>query len=262
MSRRRAAPALLILAGVTSLALVGCTANDQASSWSPVSSGDGPSTVTTSRSVTTTSLSLAPSTTGFTAESTDRAGRAPNGSQWDFEVPQISGGDSAVRTAFNAAIDARADGLIEEARNGDSSTVTDGELTPDESSRAVVARTTLSGALITSGMTEGAAHPSTRVDTVVVEAGAGRQLDLDDLFTDPAAARETLVALARAADPTGRLAEASIAPDELAPWIALDDGLHLYVPVIHAMGDYVPVTLAWEDLATLLNSTAKILFVP
>ncbi|MFT3660582.1 MAG: hypothetical protein QM809_04070 [Gordonia sp. (in: high G+C Gram-positive bacteria)] len=204
---------------------------------------------------------MAPSTAGFEVDSTRLTDSAENGSTWDVTVPQVSGGVRTTRRTFNDALAAAADRVTSAARDDDATvTITDGELAPDERSRTVVARSTLSGVLITLSSTAGAAYPSHGVETVVLDPGGDRVLALDDLFVDPAAARHRLAALATAADPSGRLAQVPAVAEDLNAWIALDAGLHLYVPVVHALGDHVPVTIPWPELAALLNPAGRVLF--
>ncbi|WP_344779754.1 hypothetical protein [Gordonia caeni] len=264
MNGRPRTPALLVAIGATTAVLAGCGSTDSTGPSTSASPSTTVTVATTSQpSVTTTSVAVAPSTDGFGSGFAGRAGDARNGSDWNIKIPRLVSGEPRVRDAFNTAMENDADRLIADAKDADQAvTITNGELMPEEASRVVIAKTTLSGAMITVGAVEGAAYPVQTVDTVVVEAGAGRQLSLDDIFTDPAAARQTLAALAPAADPTGRLQDAPVPADTLQQWIALDEGLHLYVPVIHALGDFVPVTVAWNDLVDQLNATGKILFSP
>lgn len=216
---------------------------------------------TPAASVTTTSVSLAPSTAGFTPGSRKAEGTAANGSTWNLSVPQVSGGEKRIAQAYNAALDATADRIIAGAGVDQKTTITDGDLTPAEHSRTVVARTTISGVMIVLGAADGAAYPARNVETAVIDPRTAGTLSLDAIFTDPVSAKQQLASLAVAADATGRLAEAAVDPQTLQQWIALDQGLHLYVPVIHAMGDYVPVTVPWSQLTDLMNTNGRILFV-
>lgn len=258
----RSRPALLIAAAAATAALAaGCAS----AGTSPSPDGSPPSSAvsypsTSATSVTATSVSVAPSTAGFEPGARRLTGSADNGSTWDVTVPQVTGGTTRTRQAFNQAMDRAANGITARARADRRTTVSDGELTPREVSRTVVAKTTLSGVLITLGATDGTAYPSHSVETTVLDPGKNQALTLDSLFTDPGAARRQLLVLAAAADTSGRLAQTESAPDALRAWIALDEGLHLYVPVIHALGDYVPVTIPWPRLAGLLNPAGQVLF--
>lgn len=257
MTRRRTGLVIAALAGATFLAVSGCTSERPPEPSSTPATG---TTVPSSRTVTTTSINLAPSTAGFRGVGREHRGQTDDGTvTWNYTLPQVEGGTKAVREAFNTAMDS-ATGALVPGPAGTETTFGNATLLPEEASRTVVARTTLSGALIVDRMFTGAAHPTVAVQTVVIEAAAGRALTLDDVLADPAAARVQLATLARAADTTGRLSGSSVDPAELHAWIAVDEGLHLYVPVIHALGDYVPVTLAWTDVAPLLNATGRILF--
>lgn len=254
-------PVLAVIAVAAATVLTACSSQEHSSSSSRTrtSTISVPSS-TTQATVTTTSVSVAPSTAGFEASSKRLRGTADNGSTWDLHVPQVTGGTGPARKAYNDALTAAAERIVTGARAEAKVAVTDGELSDGERSRAVVARTTLSGVLVTLGAAEGAAYPSHNVETVVLNPGSNQVLPLDSIFTDPAAARAQLVTLAMTADASGRLAGTTVDAGSLNAWIALDEGLHLYVPVIHAMGDYVPATIPWAQLSVLLNPTGQVLF--
>ncbi|MEZ5212231.1 hypothetical protein [Gordonia sp. (in: high G+C Gram-positive bacteria)] len=244
------------------LLLTGCSSNDHATlSGSAASSTSVADPTTTARSVTTTSVRLAPSTDGFTTGRRTESGSLENGSTWRFTVPQIDGGDSTVRHAFNNAMNDDARALTGPAAAA-KITIDDADLGEADHPRAVKATSTLSGVIIVMPYAAGAAHPTVEVDTVVVDAGSGAVLGLDSILADPAAGRQQLATLAVGADTSGRLAGFTVSAAELNQWIALDDGLHLYVPVPHVMGDYVAVTLPWSSVMELMNPTGRVLFGP
>lgn len=196
---------------------------------------------------------------GFEASSRTERGTSPAGSSWDFLVPQVTGGAAAPRETFNAAMDGAALSLTGPAADS-KVTITSTDLGSSDGTRAVVGATTLSGVVVVLTSSDGAAHPTNVVTTAVVDSATGDVITLDSLFTDPAAGRQHLATLAATADQSERLANTTVTASELSEWIALDDGLHLYVPVAHVMGDYVPVTLPWSDLGDLLTPAARSLF--
>lgn len=40
--------------------------------------------------------------------------------------------------------------------------------------------------------------------------------------------------------------------DQLGNWLPDDDGLVIYIPVAHVLGDYYPVTVDWDAIAGVL----------
>lgn len=250
----------MALAAATVLLLTGCSSDDESGG----AKTTAPDTVTVTESVTESTVSQSVTTTTaapkFSAGLGSRGGSWANGSTWNFSMPTLSGGSGTpARTGFDEAIDAAADRLVDGAKESDLPvTIGNGEL-GDEKTRAVVNHpATLSGTLIVLTNTQGAAYPTTQVDAVVIDVQTGEALTLDDVLTEEAA-RTALAALAQTADTSGRLADASLDPAGFAQWIALPEGLHLYVPVAHVMGDYVPVTIPWNQVAPLLTPDARTL---
>ena len=223
--------------------------------------GDGgsPSRPTVSSApsaITATSVELAPSTQGYDSALDPETGDAENGSSWSFGVPQIGGGEKEVRDSFNGAMSKAADELMTRAGK-ERMTLSDGSL-GGERSRVDIAPSTLSGVLIVQSSGESSGMD---VATTVVEAGSGKQLTFDDIFLDPSAATVRLRTLLRNADRSGRLGAATIDRSSLKRWVAVEQGLHVYVPVDQANGGFVPVTVAWDSVADLLNSTGKLYFL-
>lgn len=241
---------------VVALLVSGCQSADQ----TPIAKSTHTSEEAPLASVTITSMSLAPSAGKFTATSGDEAGRSANGTTWRVRTPRVDGGDAKVRDAFNGEFTRHLNALVA-ASDGPKFTLDDGTLTPPEQTRAVVGLSTLSGVMITTSFTDGAAHPNTEVTTVVMDSTTGDILTLDEVLADPTSGRTELLALAVNRDSTHRIADAHTEPRALGQWIALPDGLHLYVPVIHAMGDFVPVTIPWAEVSSLLKPSARQLLV-
>lgn len=262
----RAPIAGLSLAAAAALVLTGCSSDDD----SAVSGTTAPATVTVTESATESPASQSKTSAAekpeFSVGIRAVGGAGANGSTWNFHVPKLSGGDGTpARTVFDDGIDAAVDRLTDGAKESDVPvTIGNGELTDGdgdvEKTRTVVDHpAAVSGALIVLTNTEGAAHPINQVATVVVETATGEELTLHGILTGEAALTE-LAALAQTADTSGRLADASLTPTEFAQWIALPEGLHLYVPVAHVMGDYVPVTIPWSQASELLTPEARSIF--
>ncbi|MFT4087905.1 MAG: hypothetical protein QM658_12310 [Gordonia sp. (in: high G+C Gram-positive bacteria)] len=248
-----AAPSTLVVA-----VLVGGCQNSQPADSEPQSVAH--TTGSTPQSVTTTAISLTPVAGKYAAAFGNDVGSSADGSTWNVRTPRVDGGEATVRDAFNDEFTKHVDALVASS-DGPKLTLTDGELNPMEKTQTVVGASTLSGVMIVSAFSDGAAHPNTDLATVVVDSSNGRQLTLDSVLKEPSAGRSSLLNLAAAYDTSGRLKDAHPTADEPGRWIALPDGLHLYVPVSHAMGDYVPVTIPWHDVEPLLTSSARHLLV-
>ena len=41
--------------------------------------------------------------------------------------------------------------------------------------------------------------------------------------------------------------------DTFLDWVPTPEGFHVYVPVAHVLGDYLPVTVPWNDIADLMT---------
>ncbi|MFT3716470.1 MAG: hypothetical protein QM774_11130 [Gordonia sp. (in: high G+C Gram-positive bacteria)] len=225
------------------------------------SGGSGePTTPVSSPTVAATSAESAPSTEGYSTALDPEQGGAGNGSTWSFGVPQIGNGEKPVRDSFNQAMSDAADALVSGASTR-KVLLEDGELSAGERSRVDVADSTFSGTLIVRS-TEDGKDPVLSVSTTVVDAGSGKRLSLGDLFSDPSATVGRLRALLRQRDPSGVLAAAAGDESSLSRWVALPQGLHVYVPVTHAQGDFVPITVPWASLSDLLNPTGRLYFLP
>ena len=226
-------------------------------SCSPETTPDVPQSQTTSSSQP---MTTGPGSASYgVPASVNRTGSNPNGSTWNITVPQLAEGGTGTRDHFNALMNKAADTVIAGATDHPMS-IDDGEL-GDDRSRTVVRQGVVSGALIVLGYVRDAAYPSHNVETVVFDSSGNTVLALRDLLNDPASI-DQLVPLAAAADPTGRLTNRTISPDEMQNWIALDEGPRLYVSVPHVMGDYVPVTIPWEQMRNLMTPQAQATFLP
>ncbi|MGV9709631.1 hypothetical protein ACWDTI_03085 [Gordonia sp. NPDC003424] len=167
---------------------------------------------------------------------------------FDVNLPQISGGPDAVRARFNSGIRATLDDLLRPAAD---TTITDGELAHGERSRVTtISPNVVAGVTIYNWYGKGAAHPNNSVATITTNAKTAQPILLSDVFTDPAAAAQRLADAVNRIEPEA----APIAPaiENFANWVPLPAGFHIYVPVVHALGDYLPVTVPWSELSDLL----------
>jgi len=207
-------------------------------------------------SVATIGESVPPSE-GFTAVTEPRTGHLDDGTSWTVMLPQVRGGDPHVRTAFNNEADAILTRLTGQP-SGNGQTIGDGSIGTAERSRTIVGDRTLSGVVIVLGNAKGAAYPSLRVATVVLDNQTGTVID--DPFTDRSEATKLLASRAAAHDPTGRLRDGATYSSFTA-WVPLPEGFHMYVEVPHVLGDYVQVTLPWNEVTGLLKPDAAQLLV-
>ncbi|MFT3901474.1 MAG: hypothetical protein QM728_14670 [Gordonia sp. (in: high G+C Gram-positive bacteria)] len=202
----------------------------------------------------TISAGEAATAAGFSAVTVRRAGQLGDGTNWTVMLPQVRGGDAGVRTSFNGQLDALLTTLTG-APSGNGQTMSDGSLGSAERSRAVIGERTLAGVVIVLSGAKGAAHPNTRVETVVVDNQTGEAIT--EPFDDPDGAAEAIAELAAANDPTGRLKQGGVSFGTFRAWLPLPEGMHLYVSVPHAAGDFVPVTVPWHKVSGLLKPDVR-----
>lgn len=175
---------------------------------------------------------------------------------WKVALPQIAGGPTAPRDRFNQGMRATLTDLTATLA-GDShhpAVVADGSLAEGEKSRvATISRNLIAGVGVYY-WDGGGAHPNHSVATIVIDAHTSRPILIADVFTNVDAAAPRLMELARAADRSGRLSGSMpVVARDLSNWLPTADGFHLYAPVVHAYGDYVPVTIPWDQVAELLK---------
>jgi hypothetical protein len=93
----------------------------------------------------------------------------------------------------------------------------------------------------------GGAHPNQSVSTFVVNSDTAEPITYDDLFPNQYAALERLRQVLPDLDPTARVRQETV-NGRLEQWIPVPAGLRFYVPVSHAAGDFVPITVPWEKI--------------
>ncbi|OMC40276.1 hypothetical protein A5740_25085 [Mycobacterium sp. GA-1841] len=173
------------------------------------------------------------------------------------ELPQLKGGDDAVRDAFNGAMGAALDDYLKPNEDNLSVTVAPGVLNEDDRSEvAHIGTGAVAGVLLLNIFVDHAAHPFNVVATTVIDAHTAKPIMITDLFTDQNAGLTALVDGIKAKIAEDEKLADQPAPepvaDQLANWVPDDDGLVVYVPVAHVLGDYYPVTVDWDALAAVL----------
>ncbi|TMS53366.1 RsiV family protein [Mycobacterium sp. DBP42] len=173
------------------------------------------------------------------------------------ELPQLKGGDAAVRDKFNASMRAALDDYLKPTENNLPVTVAPGVLAEDARSEVThVGTGAVAGVLLLNIFVDHAAHPFNTVSTIVIDAHTAKPIMITDLFTDRTAGLNALVdgieAQIAADDKLANQPAPEPVADQLANWLPDDDGLVVYISVAHVLGDYYPVTVSWDALAGVL----------
>ena len=191
--------------------------------------------------------------TGFIEPVTGTAGTV----SYTAELPQLRGGDAAVRDRFNAAMRAALDGYLTPTEDNTPTTVAPGILDEDDRSEVShIGTGAVAGVLLLNIFVDRAAHPFNTVATAVIDARTAEPIMIRDLFTDEAAGLAKLVDGITAEIATEEKLSGQAAPEpvaeQFANWLPDDDGVVVYIPVAHVLGDYYPVTVDWNSLADVL----------
>lgn len=205
---------------------------------------------------TTTSASTTADTAPFTGfiETVDGTAGVVT---YKAELPQLKGGDAAVRDKFNAGMRAALDDYLKPTDDDVPVTVAPGVLSGDDRSEVShIGNGAVAGVLLLNIFVDHAAHPFNAVATTVIDAHTAEPIMIADLFTDQGAGLSALVdgiKVEIAADEklANQQAPEPVA-DQLANWLPDDDGLVIYLSVAHVLGDYYPVTVDWDTLAGVL----------
>ncbi|MED5803143.1 hypothetical protein VX037_19135 [Gordonia sp. Z-3] len=236
--------ALACVAGIAA----GCTTNDGTA-------------VPASRTVETTVVALTessvadeppaastPSAHGYRPTLVRTDGRRAS-TTYDVQLPRIDGGESAVRDRFNSGMRAALDDVVTGLTD---TTVSDGSLADDERSRVTtITDDVVAGTAIFTTDAQGAAHPNNHVATIAIDAHTAAPILLDDVFLDTDSAAAELAAAVARIDPRVDPVYPDI--DNFLNWVPLANGFHTYVPVVHALGDWLPVTVPWDEISALLR---------
>jgi hypothetical protein len=165
-------------------------------------------------------------------------------------LPQVAGGSAAVRDRFNTGMRTALEDLFHPLAD---TSINDGSLMGDERSRVTtITEHIVGGVAIFNWYGRGAAHPNNSVATIVIDADTAHPVLLTDLWTDPQAAAERLSTLVPEIDDrVNPLTPPAL--DTFLNWVPTPQGFHTYVPVAHALGDYLPVTVPWDRISELLT---------
>jgi hypothetical protein len=186
------------------------------------------------------------------------------GDGWRVEVGQLSGGDTAVSAAFNAASVASGktmDGMLNRDKVlRDDATF---EAKPAISFRPTVISQVLTGVYFH----QGAAHPLDYVSTVVIDSRTARPITLEDLFVDQQAGLNRLSEQTKLLFPTvyssgkpmpGESGNAPVA-ENFHNWIPTVDGLEIHFED-YQFGHGLPViTVPWSQLTNVLAPAMQML---
>lgn len=172
----------------------------------------------------------------------------------NVQLPQIAGGSAAVRDRFNDGMRTALEDLVESASD---TTVNDGALAGDERSRVTtVTPHVVAGVAVFNWYGAGAAHPNNSVATITIAADTAQPIVLKDVFVDQQATAERLSTIVtRMDDRVGPLTPPSI--DTFLNWVPTPEGFHTFIPVAHALGDYLPMTVPWDQISDLMTPAMR-----
>ncbi|WP_432501860.1 hypothetical protein [Kineococcus arenarius] len=183
---------------------------------------------------------------------------------WDVTVPRAAG--PSVADEVNRRVTASADHVVEAA-----ATVLDGDpprLLTGEGTVTTDDGRTVQVVLEFVDSTEGTAHPTTSVTTVVLDVGRERPVVLDDVFDDPRTAFEELAPVVEEiADAAGQPVTEleGLAPKEVnwAAWQSGEDGITFWFQDYQLGGHGTRQYLVpWERVEHLLTPGARELLAP
>ncbi len=174
----------------------------------------------------------------------------------DVVLPQLEGGDQAIRDRFNSAMRASLADLSGGAANG---ALHAAQLRCRETSRVTrIGAHVVAGVLITDHTWEGGPHPVNQIGTVVIDTGTAQPVMLPTALRDPGRAWGALATTAQSLVPADGPTLFTHAPgaDDFADWVPAPEGLTVYFSVGHARGDYYPVQLPWNRIRDLFDPAA------
>ncbi|SPX79805.1 hypothetical protein [Mycobacteroides abscessus] len=257
---------MTVRCGAAAVAVVMCVivggcgrTDDQAQQMTAASgspSGTTPSGSSTNSAPAGPAPGTAPPAFGYTPELVPAKG-VDGTVTYDVHLPQLSGGVDAVRDRFNDGTRAALRDLIENLPGPSKDltvSINDGDVGPGpETTRvALIGPHVVAGIQVYLWYAGGAAHPNVSVSTTVVNGDTAQLITYDDLFPNQYAAMERLREVLPGLDPTGRVRPDSVNV-RLEQWLPAPTGLRFYVPVSHAAGDFVPITVPWKKIADLID---------
>lgn len=167
-------------------------------------------------------------------------------------IPTLQGGDLSVTRRFNEAMKASRAGMppADEQTNA-----SDGELAGGYRSGVTrIGANAVAGRIVLYWFGKGAAHPNKSLGTVVIATKTATPVTVADVYRDKSAALSRMRTLLPELDTSKRLQAAEVSGDDiLDTWLPTATGIELYVPVAHAIGDYVPVVVPYVSIADLMR---------
>ena len=172
----------------------------------------------------------------------------------DIQLPQLTGGDAAVRDRFNSGMRTALDDFAKPADSP--TTIVDGSL-PEDTRSGVTAITpnVVAGVAVFNWYAEHGAHPYNGVATITIDAKTAKPVLLTDVFPDQQAAAQRLATKVTELNP--QVVPFDQTMEQFLNWVPTPNGFRVYVPVIHAMGDYWPVTVPWGEISDLMTPAAR-----
>ncbi len=171
----------------------------------------------------------------------------------NVQLPQVTGGSADVRDRFNQGMRTALDDLAGRATD---TTIEDGELVENERSRVTtITPHVVASVAIFYWNAEGAAHPNNGVATIAVNADTAEPILLTDVFSDQHTAAQRLATKVTQINPDVVPFDQSV--DNFLNWVPTPNGFRVYVPVIHAKGDFWPVTVPWDEISDLMTPAAR-----
>lgn len=169
-----------------------------------------------------------------------------------ISTPQLVGGDPAVTERFNAAMRASVTDMPQNSPDVD---VDDGELAGGYRTGVTrIGSGAVAGRIVLFWYGRGAAHPNQSMGTVVIATKTARPVTVNDLYLDKPVALARLRTLLPELDTSLRLKSQPMTGDGLADnWLPTLQGIEIYVPVAHVIGDFVPAIVPWDQIGDLLR---------
>jgi len=174
-------------------------------------------------------------------------------------LPQVTGGPAPARDRFNTGMHSALDDLAKQASD---TSIEDGALAGDERSAVTtITPQVVAGVAIFTWYSRGAAHPNNTVATITIAVDSAEPILLADVFTDQQVAATRLADIVTRMNPDAAPLTSPVM-DTFLNWVPTGAGFHVYVPVIHAMGDYLPMTIPWGQIEDLMTPQARAVLIP
>jgi hypothetical protein len=187
-----------------------------------------------------------------------RVKESPGTNLINVQLPQVTGGSKDVRDRFNHGMRTALDDLAGPAVQ---TSIEDGQLAENEHSRVTtITPHVVAGVAVFNWYSEGAAHPNNSVATIAINAETADPILVTDVFGDQQGAAQRLATKVTELNPDVVPFDQSM--DQFLNWVPTPNGFRVYVPVIHAMGDYWPVTVPWDEISDLMTPAARTTLIP